>query len=742
MKEHTEMSMEISAGDFKGRIRTGILLIALLLISGCAFAPPKPVTIKHAQSVKRDQLQTSRQEKAGEKTQTEAKAGEKTAIAKEPSAQKRNMTPVTANDAGTDKVAAVRNADVSGKSDGKESAVGSKATPAEVPDKKVQSQNSTVSVREEAVKSDEPKTAVTSPLVPEKSAPAVQAVPAAPVSSATNVSKDHAQQARQPDMSTAQAGNAGDAAGVAILLDLLIQKKVIDTSEAERLMKKYGEKKAETAVAAAPSAAVPAPAAADAGKTAEGAKAPAAGKDPAVQQDQAPVAVKIDDAQVDDIMDGVKEELKSDITDQVHEEVKKRVAEELPGHLKKTDFSTYLPDWIKRLELNADLRLRYEHLRYDGENYRGFSKLNQGVETNEIVNVWSNTDNFKYRARLGLQSKNQYYDAVISLATGNTTNPISTNTLLGDYMNKDNIVLDLAYVKLKPWSFLSVTGGRMPNPWFSTDLVWDNDLNFEGLVVGLQKPVNPVYAPFLTLGVFPLKVSDTSGTDDSQHKKWLYAAQTGLEIKKDKILTAKLGAAYYHFSNVSGELNESGYQGMTDWSAPFYNQRGNTVFYIDPYDTSTTNKKFGLASEFREINITGMLDLGFWDPVRVVLIGDYVRNIGYSAEDVLRKVGDAQYVYNDVDGYRLGLNIGHAQIRDFGQWRASLHYKYLGHDAVIDAFTDSDFNMGTNARGWIAGFDLGLTKNVWLSSRWTSTKQIEGPQLIMDAFFMDLNVKF
>ncbi len=41
--------------------------------------------------------------------------------------------------------------------------------------------------------------------------------------------------------------------------------------------------------------------------------------------------------------------------------------------------------------------------------------------------------------------------------------------------------IDLAYIEAKPFQQLTLTGGRMPNPFFSTDLVWDTDLRLEGV---------------------------------------------------------------------------------------------------------------------------------------------------------------------------------------------------------------------------------------------------------------------
>lgn len=193
-------------------------------------------------------------------------------------------------------------------------------------------------------------------------------------------------------------------------------------------------------------------------------------------------------------------------------------------------------------------------------------------------------------------------------------------------------------------------------------------------------------------------------------------------------------------------MNNTSYPDVMDWSAPLYQQKGNTIFNI-----ATSGYNFALASEFREFNITANLDIGFWDPVHIVFLGDYVRNLGFDLSDVELRTGLPNA--GDIDGYQIGMAVGYPEIKEFGQWKAYLYYKYLGADAVVDAFTDSDFHLGgTDAKGWILGADLGLSKNFWLSARWLTANEIHGNQLgpqsgfggplAIDVIQVDLNARF
>jgi hypothetical protein len=76
-------------------------------------------------------------------------------------------------------------------------------------------------------------------------------------------------------------------------------------------------------------------------------------------------------------------------------------------------------------------------------------------------------------------------------------------------------------------------------------------------------------------------------------------------------------------------------------------------------------------------------------------------------------------------------------------WNAFVGYKWLESDAVIDAFTDSDFGLGgTNLKGYFVGGSLALGPNVWLSARWMSANQVAGAPYAVDIVQVDLNARF
>jgi len=403
-----------------------------------------------------------------------------------------------------------------------------------------------------------------------------------------------------------------------------------------------------------------------------------------------------------------------------------------PSEVEATRKVSFASDWSERIRWGGDIRLRYQADMF-GE---GNALFKNPANPNKVMNTTEDRQQARIRARLLVEAKvNDHVDAAVRLASGSSSSPISTNDNLGDHFAKDDVWIDQAYLKIKPVEDLVIWGGRFPNPFFSTDLVWDNDLNFEGAALQYKTKLTRTVRPFAALGGFAIQEVELSDQD-----KWLLAAQIGAEVDITSKVQAKAGLSFYDYHNIVGERNTLGTPGLNDFTSPQFQQKGNTLIDIDP----TAGELYALASDFRLVNLTGQLDMGFWDPVRIVLFADYVRNIGFDFEEVrARTLLDKTKISEEVDGYQFGLLVGHRAIREFGQWRTGLTYRYLESDAVVDAFTDSDFHGGgTNAQGWILRGEYGLWNDFWLGLQWITADEISGPPNAIDTLQMDLNARF
>jgi hypothetical protein len=496
---------------------------------------------------------------------------------------------------------------------------------------------------------------------------------------------------RKEDLAAMQKKRAeGQLTSLDALTELLKSKGVLSAEEANRVSKKQAE------------------------------EALAKGK-PVILYSEKP-----DQKALEKMAEDVTREIRKDVQARVKAEVKEEVMKETKAEIK----AAAAPEWTKRIRFGGDVRLRYEGAFFD-ENNALFVKPS---DPTQLLNTTEDRHRFQVRARLGATAEvNEIAEIGLRLSTGSVNNPVSTNQTMGNYFNNYSIYFDRAYLRVEPVPSLNLWGGRIPNPWFYSDLVWDHDVAFDGVAAVYNRRFSPMLEGFAIIGAFPLQEIEFS-----QQDKWLFGGQVGLGYKPSKELSAKIGLAYYDYQNTQGIPNDPSRPNYYDWTAPNFQQKGNTLFDIDP----SAGLKLALASEYKILNLTGTLDIGFWDPIRVVLLGDYVNNIGFSESDVSSLTGNPN-VKRATQGFQAGISVGHASVASFGKWRAFLNYKYLEADAVMDAFTDSDFHIGgTNARGWILGAEFGLLRNIWVTARWMSSNEIDGPPLAVDRFFLDLQGKF
>jgi hypothetical protein len=118
-----------------------------------------------------------------------------------------------------------------------------------------------------------------------------------------------------------------------------------------------------------------------------------------------------------------------------------------------------------------------------------------------------------------------------------------------------------------------------------------------------------------------------------------------------------------------------------------------------------------------------------------------VKNLGFDNKDVFDRTG--YWVPERTDGYEFMVSVGQPSVNALWSWRAFMSYRYLQTDAVLDAFTDSDFHLGgTDAKGYQLGFDLGLSRGAWLRLRYLTANEIDAPPLGVDVWQLDLNGAF
>ena len=181
---------------------------------------------------------------------------------------------------------------------------------------------------------------------------------------------------------------------------------------------------------------------------------------------------------------------------------------------------------------------------------------------------------FRYALQVGLRGDlfDQFYYGV-RLDTGTSPRSDSvtfgTSTSSGPYQgpfgrSNDGVDIGEIYFGWHPWSWLDVTVGRMPNPLYTTPMVWSPNITPEGFAERFKYDVGPaqffanfgqfLYAdlgefssPGLGLGLISGGASGAPGGGQNTDNIFMLAWQGGFTYKITPDLTAKVAATIYNY---------------------------------------------------------------------------------------------------------------------------------------------------------------------------------------------------
>ena len=471
----------------------------------------------------------------------------------------------------------------------------------------------------------------------------------------------------------------------------------------------------------------------------------------------------------------------------VRDQIRDQVKAEVMATAKQENWAApnTFPDWASRISFDGDIRLRDESRYYSGNNSNeivDFAKLNNNgpydVNPNSstslppLLNTREDRENlFRLRARLGMKAViSEEWTAGIRIGTGSDNNPVSTTQNLGGGFAKKDIWLDQGYLTWKPMDELTLTGGRFANPFMSTDMLYSNDLNFDGVAAIFDHKLNRDWGVFGTVGAFPVDyTNDTSSSNgfdkEESDNKWLYGAQLGAKWAINSNNRLKGALAYYRFDDIQGQRSSpcepwAGAPGCdSDGTRAAFMQKGNSVFLLrditpNPLNPSATPQPqfVGLASEFNLLDLNVVWDADLPQDFKLRSQGNYSHNLSYDEGD-MRKRSAGQIVNNlDSNGeiesganaWMVQFTLGNAlDLKRKGDWNLFAGYKYIQPDALPDGFNDSSFHLGgTNAKGYFMGGNYGLAKNVSATGRWMSTEAVYGAPFDIDVLQLEINTRF
>ena len=351
-----------------------------------------------------------------------------------------------------------------------------------------------------------------------------------------------------------------------------------------------------------------------------------------------------------------------------------------------------LLETLQRISWFGDMRLRYEIVDRASDN-----------STANDADGHLDTDRARIRFRFGARAHvYEDLDFVFRLSTGGDTASTSGNTTLDGTFGNEAISLNLAYGSWEFMNGLIVQGGKVKNPFMKSEVVWDNDVNPEGLSQIYQKKSGDSTLQFVA-GQYIIEETDRKNNIDSDDVILLaWQAQLHQKTKAGKF---KFAVAWYDYHH------------LTDQGSAITKQLGSGDGQRNSQVTGT------------DVNTTNMQTLDFmadWSSP----IGSKHGNLFY--EYAVNTSADApagnNTIAQDLDtAWQLGFKFGDKRVKKAGQWQIKTLYRVVQQDAVFYALTDSSFHQGgTNAKGIELGAKYAIRKGMQLGYTFFNTTNERG----------------
>jgi hypothetical protein len=351
-----------------------------------------------------------------------------------------------------------------------------------------------------------------------------------------------------------------------------------------------------------------------------------------------------------------------------------------------------LLETLQRISWFGDMRLRYEIVDRASDN-----------STANDADGHLDTDRARIRFRFGARAHvYEDLDFVFRLSTGGDTASTSGNTTLDGTFGNEAISLNLAYGSWEFMNGLIVQGGKVKNPFMKSEVVWDNDVNPEGLSQIYQQKLGDTTLQFVA-GQYIVEETDRKNNIDSDDVILLaWQAQLHQKTKAGKF---KFAVAWYDYHH------------LTDQGSAITKQLGSGDGQRNSQVTGT------------DVNTTNMQTLDFmadWSSP----IGSKHGNLFY--EYAVNTSADApagnNTIAQDLDtAWQLGFKFGDKRVKKAGQWQIKTLYRVVQQDAVFYALTDSSFHQGgTNAKGIELGAKYAIRKGMQLGYTFFNTTNERG----------------
>lgn len=441
------------------------------------------------------------------------------------------------------------------------------------------------------------------------------------------------------------------------------------------------------------------------------------------------------------------------VKNEMREDIKREVLQQ--ARTERWGDAGALPAWARRINIEGDVRVRLQGEDWDRYNFGADEAFSYAEQSNSPA--WSpdltNTNNGRarmtLRARLGLSSDLAFgFKSGLRLSTG-SAGAVSTSQTLGGgdgQLSKYSLFVDRAWVQWTAYRpQVTVYAGRFANPYVGSDLIWPDDINFDGLATSARYTFNDANEVFASAGAFPLQEFQSTADD-----KWLYGLQVGGNFRPSVNSQFVMGLGYFDFSGIEGHYDSTysdqvpvGTSYLSSEYRKAVRQKGNTLIRINQGTTSTltaVSPVWGLASRFKPLTLSTALSYTGWDALNVRGSFDLIKNTGFDLADMRRRANRSDLdVAEKTLALQARVQIGSAKQELLGDWSAFVAWRRFERDAWVDAFTDTTWHMGgTNYSGWSLGGQYYVGPRTALGLRLTSTRSLkDGRQDVISGLAVD-----
>jgi hypothetical protein len=373
-------------------------------------------------------------------------------------------------------------------------------------------------------------------------------------------------------------------------------------------------------------------------------------------------------------------------------EIQKESAKTEKKETAQKESTMEIPSWVKKIKPKGDLRLRHDTQWQEKEDLAG-------VTTQD-----NNRNRERFRLRVGLEAQVSDTTLVDVLLASGAGEQNTTNQSFGGHARGKDLWIDLASVQWAPCPYFTGVAGKHKNPLFTTSLVWDSDVNPEGLSETFKYGINDQFSLFANFGQWVMEEISSTNSDP-----WLLAWQLGTEIKPVEDVGIQLGVTYYNFMKLDRIKHD----------ADDIDDDETFIGYNDKTQQMVFDSNGELLNEFSCLELQGKLKFSHILPVPFALFGSYIKNFDADIDDLVEKGSPhtnatnpaALLLYNGDDrdqGWLIGFEVGDKKKQ--GDWHFAYNYQVLEDYAFPAVFVDSDFHSGgTNNKGHKVGIHYVIT---------------------------------